>query len=115
SRQNTILFRNNSSGGPLVRLNAGVAGRIAGGAIFQQRVLDHGSEPSAVPVHFRVLCWAGCPRPPRVDCHPDTERSEGGRIYAVQELYIPPRLEAGQDDIVQLAVQFFKLVLGPLL
>src|SRR5207244_828895 len=52
SSQNTVLFRNNSSGGPLVRLNAGIAGRIAGGAIFQQRILDHGSKPSTIPVHY---------------------------------------------------------------
>src|SRR5437870_8953894 len=57
SRQNTVLLRNHSSGGPLVRLNAGIAGRIAGGAIFQQRILDHGSEASAIPVH--CLCTAG--------------------------------------------------------
>src|SRR6266700_2262715 len=57
SGQNTVLFRNNSSGGPLVRLNTGIAGCIAGGAIFQQRILDHGSKPSAIPVHY-FLCGA---------------------------------------------------------
>src|SRR5437879_4700484 len=52
SRQNTVLLRNDSSGGPLIRLNTGVAGRVARGAIFQQRILDHGSKPSTSPVHY---------------------------------------------------------------
>ena len=36
-------------------INAGIAGRIAGGAIFQQRVLDDGGNATSVPVHRSVV------------------------------------------------------------
>src|SRR5947209_14947200 len=51
SRQNAILFGNDGRGGPLIGVNAGIAGRIAGGAVLQQGILDNGGRASRIPIH----------------------------------------------------------------
>src|SRR6185437_11656686 len=51
SSENTILFRNNGSGRALAGIDAGITRRVAGGAIFQQRVLNNGRYAATVPIH----------------------------------------------------------------
>ena len=51
SCENAVLFGDDCSGCSLVRIDAGVTGGVARGAIFQQRVLQDGGNASAVPVH----------------------------------------------------------------
>ncbi len=46
-----ILFGNDGPGGPLVGVDAGIAGGIAGGAVLQQCILDNRGNPPSVPVH----------------------------------------------------------------
>ena len=49
--QNAILLREDGAGGALAGIDAGIAGGIAGRAVFEQRVLENRGNPSAVPVH----------------------------------------------------------------
>src|SRR5262249_41291304 len=42
--ENTILLRQDSGGGALVGLDAGIAGRVVGGAVFLQRIFDYGGD-----------------------------------------------------------------------
>src|SRR6185437_4987276 len=51
ARKNTILFGQNGGRGPLVGINAGVAGGIMRGPVFEQRVLQNCCEASAIPIH----------------------------------------------------------------
>ena len=51
SGENAILLGDDGSGRALAGIDAGIAGRVAGGAIFQQRVLDNGRNAATVPVH----------------------------------------------------------------
>src|SRR5579863_718258 len=46
SRKYAFLLRDDRRGSPLVRIDTGIAGRIASGAVFHERVLEDCSEPS---------------------------------------------------------------------
>src|SRR5437868_7107170 len=61
--QDAILFSDDGRGRPLIRIDAGIACRIARGPILVQRVLDNRGKASAIPVHVRV--WGGRLRPSR--------------------------------------------------
>src|SRR5580658_700324 len=52
--QNAILLGENGGRSPLVGIDAGVAGGIARGPVFEQRVLQNRGDASAVKVHKAV-------------------------------------------------------------
>src|SRR5580698_10212793 len=49
--QDAILLREDGASGTLIRIDTGVAGGIARGPVFLERVLDDGGDASAIPVH----------------------------------------------------------------
>ena len=49
--QNAILLGQDGGRRPLIGIDAGVAGRIARGPVFEQRVLQNRGDASAVKVH----------------------------------------------------------------
>src|SRR3954468_16779239 len=53
--EDAILLRHDSAGAALVRINHRVAGRVAGGAIFPQRVFKNGGDASGMEVHFLAV------------------------------------------------------------
>jgi len=55
SRENAILLSENGGRGALVGIDAGVAGGITRGPVFEQRILDDGGDASAVKVHKAVV------------------------------------------------------------
>ena len=48
--EHAILLGEHDAGGSLIGLDAGIAGRIARGPVFEQRVLDNGCDTAAVPI-----------------------------------------------------------------
>src|SRR5713226_8549949 len=55
SRQDAVLLGDDGGRSALVGLDASVAGGIAGGTVLQQRVLQHGGNAAAVPVHVIAI------------------------------------------------------------
>jgi hypothetical protein len=49
--ENAVLFGNNGSRSALIGVDAGIAGGIARGPIFLQRIFDDAGDASAIPVH----------------------------------------------------------------
>ncbi len=52
--ENAVLFGEDGGGSALIGVDAGVAGGVAGGAVFEQGVLDDGGDAAAVKVHRTV-------------------------------------------------------------
>src|SRR5262249_57561126 len=55
AREDAVLLRENGRRGTLVGIDAGVAGRIARGTIFEQRVLQDRGYAAAIPVHWSFV------------------------------------------------------------
>ena len=55
ARENAILLGENGASGELRRIDRGVAGRVARGAIFEQRVLDNGGKATRIPIHWTTV------------------------------------------------------------
>ncbi len=55
ARKDAVLFREHGGSGFLIRLHASVAGRVARGAILEQRVLQDRGEVAIGPVHKSVV------------------------------------------------------------
>src|SRR5262249_60025845 len=49
--QNALLLGNHGPDRPLVGIDAGIGGGVAGGPVFEQRVFQNRSNAPAIPVH----------------------------------------------------------------